>query len=602
MHGYHNRIALVDLTRATVDVFHPDDDLLRAYIGGRGLAAAFLDNHGPGLEPLEPSSPLCVLAGPLTGHQLPAREPPGIRVPLTADADDRVGDDRRLHRDRVEEGRPGRADHRRACDHAGVPRRRRPQGHPAGRRRPVGTGAVAAVEALQNTHDEAHVLSIGPAGERLSPIATVINDKGRASGVRHGVGAVLGSKRLKAIVVRRSHAPRREPADPLAYRALLARLHHTLRNSPLLNSKTGALAVHGTPIAVEALGHTEALPTRNYRHTRLDAYRSIGGRTMTDTILRDRQTCSFCPVRCRREVGSDGRYRYVTEGPDYAQLSSLGSNCHLLDLEALGYLNYRCYELGLDPIEMGNTLAMLADATEHGQVPDGLAWGDADRMIELVELTGTGRGLGRILSTGAQHAAATLDVPELAMTVKGISIQNVDPRPEPAWGLLNATEPFGGAAHIWTYGDLVVGMADAAVEPLLTRTSTPRQIAAAVCHRQDLVAVLDSLTSCAFSSYAFSPADYADALTCVTGEVVTATDLLAAGGRIFALERSYNRSNGFTDADDTLPRRFTHEPVPDGVHAGKVCDLPPLLAEYRTLRAPRHDSDPGPTTALPDVA
>lgn len=602
MHGYHNRIALVDLTRATVDVFHPDDDLLRAYIGGRGLAAAFLDGHGPGLEPLEPASPLCVLAGPLTGTNFPLanRLAFGFRSPLTrtiawAMTGGYI----------ATELKKGGLDGLIIVGRATTPVYLVVDGSRVTLRDAAGlwgTGAVAAVEALQNTHDEAHVLSIGPAGERLSPIATVINDKGRASGVRHGVGAVLGSKRLKAIVVRRSHAPRREPADPLAYRALLARLHHTLRDSPLLNSKTGALAVHGTPIAVEALGHTEALPTRNYRHTRLDAYRRIGGRTMTDTILRDRSTCSFCPVRCRREVGSDGRYRYVTEGPDYAQLSSLGSNCHLLDLEALGYLNYRCYELGLDPIEMGNTLAMLADATEHGQVPDGLTWGDADRMIELVELTGTDRGLGRILSTGAQHAAATLDVPELAMTVKGISIQNVDPRPEPAWGLLNATEPFGGAAHIWTYGDLVVGMADAAVEPLLTRTSTPRQIAAAVCHRQDLVAVLDSLTSCAFSSYAFSPADYADALTCVTGEVVTATDLLAAGGRIFALERSYNRSNGFTAADDTLPRRFTHEPVPDGLHAGKVCDLPSLLAEYRTLRAPGHDSDPPPTTALPDVA
>ena len=200
----------------------------------------------------------------------------------------------------------------------------------------------------------------------MSPIATVINDKGRASGVRHGVGAVLGSKRVKAIVVRRTGAAKLAPADRAAFDALRKRAHGRLLESPLLSSKTGTLALHGTAIAIEMLGQHEALPTMNYRLTRMAGHESIGGIRMSQTILRERLTCTGCPVRCRREVGSDGPRPYTTEGPDYSQLSSLGSNCLVRDLEALGYLNYLCYELGIDPIEMGNTLAMLAEATELG--------------------------------------------------------------------------------------------------------------------------------------------------------------------------------------------------------------------------------------------
>ena len=121
-------------------------------------------------------------------------------------------------------------------------------------------------------------------------------------------------------------------------------------------------------------------------------------------------------------------------------------------------------------------------------------------MIELIRSIGTQQGLGRVLSGGVTSAAMAFGAPELAMSVKGISLQNVDPRPEPAWGLLNATESFGSAAHVWTYADLVIALEDAGVNPLVTRHSTPREIAAAVRYRQDLVAVLDSLTSCAFAA------------------------------------------------------------------------------------------------------
>ena len=181
-----------------------------------------------------------------------------------------------------------------------------------------------------------------------------------------------------------------------------------------------------------------------------------------------------------------------------------------------------------------------------------------------------------MLSGGVTSTAMALGAPELAMSVKGISLQNVDPRPEPAWGLLNATESFGSAAHVWTYADLVIALEDANVNPLVTRHSTPREIAAAVRYRQDLVAVLDSLTSCAFSSYAFTLEDYAEAMHLMTDEPCTPSTLLLAGQRIVNQEREFNRANGFTAADDTLP---------DPVHGASP--FPTAFMRARCVRSSR---------------
>jgi aldehyde:ferredoxin oxidoreductase len=179
--------------------------------------------------------------------------------------------------------------------------------------------------------------------------------------------------------------------------------------------------------------------------------------------------------------------------------------------------------------------------------------------------------------------ARELGEPELAPAVKGITMQNCDPRPEPAWGLLNATETFGSAAHIWSYGDLVYGLHSVGVKPIVSPDSTTQEIARAVKERQDLVAVLDSLTACTFSSYALSAEDYAEGLR-LAGWPTSAEELLARGAAIIESERRFNVDNGIGPEADTLPRRFTREPVPSGMHAGRVCDLEPLLRHYYALR------------------
>ena len=584
MFGNRGRIAVVDLTARHVDTSEIPESVFRSFIGGRGLGAAILLRHGGDGEALAPESPLCMLVGPMTGTDFPLanRLTFVFRSPQTgtvawANTGGYI----------AAELRNGGLDGIVVLGQAEGPVYMHVAGAEVTIRsaRPLwGKGALATTEALQAAHPSARVLAIGPAGEALVPIATVINDKGRASGVRNGVGAVWGAKGLKAIVV--EDQPVRKPAvaDPGVYKELVRGVQAKIRASTVLDSKTGTMAVHGTAIALEALGAHEALPTRNHTRTTHPRYREMGGRALSETVLVDRLTCTRCPIRCRRVTASQGRFRFHVEGPDYAQLCAFGPNADLVDLEAIAYMNYLCYDLGLDPIEMGNSLAMLAEATDRGLVRNGVAWGDAARFEALIRQAGMQDGEWARLGLGASGAAVELGLDALAMSVKGISIQNVDPRPEPAWGLLNATESLGAAAHIWTYGDLVYAMRDVGVEPIVTPESSPLEIAGAVKHKQDLVAALDAMTVCSFSSYAFSLDDYAAALSSVTHTSWSPDTLLDAGARIVDLERQFNAACRIGAAADTLPDRFLKESVPTGRHAGKVCDLQPMLRAYYELR------------------
>jgi aldehyde:ferredoxin oxidoreductase len=584
MHGYCGRLAIVDLTKRQVDYSAVPESVLRSFIGGRGLGAAILYRHARSIEPLAPEHPLCMLVGPMTGTDFPLSNrlvfvfrSPQTRTLAWANTGGYI----------AAELKTGGLDGIVLVGRAETPVYLHVQGtsitiHCA--RSLWGKGAIETTELLQATHQEARVLAIGPAGEALVPIATVINDKGRASGVRNGVGAVWGSKGLKAIVVDDQPGRRPTVTDPVAYKSFLREVTSKIRASKVIDSKTGTMAVHGTAIALEALGKSGALPTRNHMLTTHPRYPEMGGLALTEKVLVDRMTCTRCPVRCRRVTASQGRFKFHVEGPDYAQLCAFGPNCDLVDIEAVSYMNYLCYDLGLDPIEMGNTIAMLAEATERGFAPNGVAWGDAERFATLIRQAGMQEGEWSRLGLGAAGAAKSLGFEPLAMSVKGISIQNVDPRPEPAWGLLNATENLGAAAHIWTYGDLVYAMHEVGVKPIVTPQSTPGEIAGHVKNKQDLVAALDAMTVCAFSSYAYRTEDYAAALSFVTHTSWSAQELLAAGERIFDLERQYNADCGIGAESDTLPERFLREPVPAGPHAGKVCDLAPMLDAYYELR------------------
>jgi aldehyde:ferredoxin oxidoreductase len=450
-----------------------------------------------------------------------------------------------------------------------------------------GKGASECIKLLKSKHGDVRVLSIGIAGENKVKFANIVNDAGRSSGVRHGAGAVLGDKRVKAVVIAADYSLRVPIANREKFMDLLRRLNSKIRGSPLLNRVTGLFSIYGTPLAVNPLNRFEALPFRNYTKTSFEGAAQLSGEKMNGTILISRLTCNSCSVQCRRETVGVSRYSFRTEGPDYAQISSLGSNCGVGDLEAVAYMNYLCYELGVDPIETGNILAILAHATERGLVAQdqGLRWGDVERMVELIRMISTKTGIGGILAEGAPSVSQALGDPSLSTAAKGITIQNADPRVEYGWGLLNATDNTGASAHIWVYPDLIYSFIDLLGEKSLVARIALNEydkLASAVRYKQDLVAVLDSLQICAFSNMAYDLEDYVEALNVVTGWNIDRDELLRVGERIFNLERLYNEANGIVD--DTLPTRFLSDPVPSGKNMGRVFPLKELLYNYYSVR------------------
>lgn len=446
----------------------------------------------------------------------------------------------------------------------------------------MGKNNSEVIRLLRAKHGVSRILSIGPAGERLVKFANVVNDGARSSGVRHGAGCILGNMKVKAIVIPTSYAKPLSIANKEKYREILGRLSLKIKRSPLLNMEKGLFSLYGTPLAVMPLNQNGALPVKNYTLGKMDTAEKLSGQSMSQTILIGRLTCAACYVQCRRETATFKKYNFRVEGPDYAQVSSLGSNCLVDDLEAIAYMNYLCYELGLDPIETGNLLAVYAEATEKGLVKEskGLKWGDIDRMIELIKLIAEKRDEGVLFSEGIRGLVEFLGDPSLDISVMNITIQNADPRAEPAWGLLNATENTGSSCHIWVYPDLIYsfktleGMKCLLPEDL----NDYKGIAKAVKFKQDLICVLDSLQICAFSFMAFEVKDYVDTLNAVTGLDFNESEFLKIGERIFNLERLYNLR--FASKLDYLPYKFTK--IPNG--EGKVCNIEELLKQYYAER------------------
>ncbi|GBC68343.1 putative oxidoreductase YdhV [archaeon HR01] len=574
-------IARIELEDGSADWFDVGDGVFEHLLGGRGLGVGILSTAKKIYNPLHPSSPLILSVGALTGTSFPManRLTTVFRSPLTGtvawtQTGGYVG--------------PELAGH--GLDAVVITGKAEKLSYILFEDRQIrvveaewlrGLGAVETCSKLRGMYGDARILSIGPAGERGVRISTVVNDMGRSSGVRHGLGAVFGVKNLKAIVVKKCRETTRKIRDPSGFTGLLRRLHNLLRGSRLLNHENGLLALHGTAIAAEAFGEEDAIPVKNYRETVLRDFYRVGGRSLTASVLVNRLTCSRCPVSCRRDSAGLG---LRGEGPDYAQISSLGTNCLILDLEKIVYLTQLCYEYGLDPIEMGNTLAVYAELSERGYVEKRLRWGDFEMMCSLIRQTAYGEDVGAVLGQGAYQTAKAFGEPDAAPSVKNISIQNTDPRAEPAWGLINAVESFGGATHVWVYPRLLRSFVRLGVDTIYGENPTSERAAEQVYREQIFVAALDSLGVCAFSSLSFGVGEYVEGLNALTGNKYSEDILYQAGLNTLSCERQLNQRYGFTEADDTLPKRFLEEPIMDGRHAGSVCPLTELLRYYRRRR------------------
>lgn len=412
------------------------------------------------------------------------------------------------------------------------------------------------------------VACIGPAGENRVLIAGVINDRSRAA-ARGGGGAVMGSKLLKAVVVK-AQASRHDL--PEAFKAKAKEMMGRLSSDPRLED----LRRYGTSILVDIQNMSGAMPSRNHQRVQVPFVQKISAKTLDQYVPRHKG-CYACPVHCGREsVVPDGEYACGTGGPEYESISALGPMPWVSNMEAIIYSNLRCNELGLDTISTGVTIAFALECAEHGLLKDpelSLEWGDEKSVLGLIEKIARREGIGDILADGTKKAAERIGfgAERFAMQVKGLELPRQDPRVAKSFGLAHATGN-RGADHLYALPTMdAAGIWDAArryfpeeILDELMDTNNEKYKPDIVVHSEHFCAVVDALGICKLVSaenYATTPEDLAEGLSAFWGRDVTVQELLTIGERIVNLERMYNVRHGFNRKDDCLPERFLTEPV-----------------------------------------
>lgn len=580
--GYANRIGHVDLSTGTVTYAPIDEELALKYIGGRGMGVKFVLDNGPGVEPLSAENIVAIMNGPLTGTpiNMSGRLAVCTKSPLTGTVTDShmggwtaaklkwAGFDGIVIRGRAEKPvylyvENGTISIHDASD-------------------AWGKDTHETVAHFRAKHgQDAAVMTIGPAGENLVRFANIINEDDRAAG-RGGTGAVLGFKKVKAVVIRgdqsrmNSFVPRGQEAYENARKTALKAIMESAVTAP----NKGGLSLYGTNVLMNVTNTMGALPTKNFQTTQWEHADKVSGEHIRETILVSEPTCHACPVHCKKEVEvKEGSYKFRGESYEYESAWALGVNCLNGDTAAVGYLIYLCNLLGVDTIEAGVLLSMAMDASERGLLAEKVPWGDADKQIELLQRVARRQDeVANILAEGPARAAATLGDPQMSMTVKGQAMPAYDPRGLQGMGIGYATSN-RGACHLrgYTPASEVLGIPEK-TDPLASEGKGKL-----LKVFQDLHAVSDSFDICKFSAFAEGAQEYLDQFNTVVGVNWTLDDLMRAGERIYNLERYYNNLNGFKGEDDTLPERLLKEPGA-GAAAGKVCELEAMLQEYYAER------------------
>jgi len=595
MFGWHGRILRVDLTNETISVEEIDPEVAKDFLGGRGWAIKYLyDEVDPTVDPLSPENKLFFTTGPLTGTPAPTgnRYMITTKAPLTGAIScsnsggmyptemKRTGFDMFVFEGKAEKPVYLWVDgsHPEDPPHCEI----RSAEHLWGATVHDATDAL-----LEETDPKARVACIGPAGERLVKIAAVMNDKHRAA-ARSGVGAVMGSKHLKAVVIRGAKDV------PLAEPEAMKELSREVRREVAADVKKGStLREYGTAYVPSVTNEIGILPTRNFQTGVFDGVEGITGQVLTEKYLIRAKPCFGCPIACGRSTSLEGSpYEGEGEGPEYETIASLGSACGLDDMAAVTKANYVCNELGLDTISAGVTIACAMEMYEKGILPEEdigmpLRFGDADAVIALLEKAAYRQGFGEALAQGSYRMAEAYGYPEFSITAKKQEFPGYDPRGSKGMGLLYATSNIG-ASHM--AGDLaymeVFGVPKK-IDPLSIERK-PWYIK----HFEDLFTIIDAAGLCVFlsirylcdASYEVMPTRMTDLLNLATGAGYTVESLLEAGDRVYTLERLFLTDAGFSRVDDTLPRRMLEEPMPEGPATGHVVELDEMLPEFYDLR------------------
>ncbi|MDD3852829.1 MAG: aldehyde ferredoxin oxidoreductase family protein [Syntrophomonadaceae bacterium] len=438
------------------------------------------------------------------------------------------------------------------------------------------------------TDEEAKVACIGPAGENLVKFACIMNEYHRAAG-RSGVGAVMGSKNLKAIVVRGTGSV--VVKDPQAFIEAAKDARRKLREHPVTGEGLGA---YGTNILVNILNEHGGLPVKNFSEAAVfPNAEKISGEYQAEKYLVRNKGCFGCCIGCGRVTDiPKGPFKSAGEGPEYEATWTFGSNLNIDDFEAICKANFLCNELGLDPITLGATIACATEMMEKGIIPGTAAplrWGDGAVLVDMVTKTAYREGFGDELAEGSYRLAEKYGYPEYSMTAKKQEMPAYDPRGQQGIGLNYATSNRGGC-HVRGYmtSPEVLGIPEK-VDPDATEGK-----AALLKAFQDLTGLVDSAGVCLFVTFAIGLPEIAAQLRTATGLDISDDEYYQVGDRIWNLERLFNLRAGFSKQDDTLPPRLLNEPMKDGPHKGRVVELDVMLPEYYSLRGWDEEGVPTP--------
>jgi len=597
MKGYGGRILFVDVTDGTTRVESLPEDTARAFLGGNGLAARLLYDHvAAGVDPFDAQNAVVFAVGPITDTTVPgnSRACVASKSPLTG-----------LFFDSTFGGRFPATQKRTGFDAISITGRAKDPVYlkvtEAGARLEPARAlwgkttreTVEAIQALEGA--DADVMAIGPAGEHRVRFASMAHYWKNREGIsgRGGIGAVLGSKNVKAVSV--AGGRKTEIADPAALKALLEETREPLRKG------TQALATFGTPFLVQPINTLGGLGAYNLRSEVYAEARAISGEEMK-THYHDRDTtCLKCPVAC-------GKQYAVTEGefaglrakmPEYETIFAFGSMLGNAHAPSLIKANDLCDLLGMDTISLGVTLAFVAEALERGwldpkEIGGPFGWGDWRGMLALIEQTAYRRGFGDRLAEGSWRLAEAIG-PEALKTVyavKRLELPAHSARALKGMSIGYATATRGGSHH------------DTRPTPQYAQGFDRRGVAGKpefAVRSQHFTAVDDSLVVCRFTSERgfglFLGEPYARMVRAVTGWDMAAEELERIGERVVNQERLFNVREGVRRQDDVLPWRVMHEPIPDGPSAGMHCppaELDAMLDEYYRVRGWSADGVPTP--------
>ncbi len=577
--GYNGRILRVNLSEGSITEEAPAERIYRLYMGGSALSLYFLLTElKPGIDAFDPENKLVFMSSVISGLPIAGltRYTVAALSPLTgafgeAEAGGFWGPELKLagFDGIIFEGRApspvylwikdGKAELRDASELRGKD-----------------TGEAQRLIREELGDPRIRVAQCGPAGENRVRYACVLNELKHANG-RTGMGAVMGSKNLRAVAVRGTG--KLPTADPDRIREISQQVVHLISESPMAKS----LRKLGTPMFVRPLNEAGILPTRNFREGRFEQAAAISGETMSDTILEAAKGCYSCGVRCKRAVKVDGKYAASPEygGPEYETLASLGSLCAIDDLGAISRGNELCNRWGLDTISTGAAIAFAMECTEHGILSPkdagdlDLRFGNTDAMLEMIRRIAFREGLGDLLAEGVKRAAVKIGKGSeaYALHVKGQELPMHDPRGKPSLSLSYAASPTGAdhieAPHETTFlnaGPILQAAQPAAIfEPIGPHGLGADKIRLFV-HTQLIWNFFNSLGICNFAAAPYSALSLpliVETVQAATGWSTSLYELMELGERTVTMARVFNLRRGLSSRDDQLPDRL-FEPLEEG--------------------------------------